>query len=134
MQDPASGVPRTYTLRSSVNRGGSLQRSLLALMVLLTMLYGCAESSKPVERVDKQHGYDQQARELQTTAAALAPEPPASEPPASEPSNLPDYKEMIEKACEDWDSKVRGTPPAFCYPAGLGPAFCHSASSPAFCQ
>ena len=111
-----------------------MQRSLLALMVVLTMLYGCAESSKAVERVDKQHGLDKQASEQQTTAAELAPEPPASEPPASEPPNLPDYKGMIEKACEDWDSKVSGTPPASCYPAGLSPAFCHSASRAAFCQ
>ena len=111
-----------------------MQRSLLALVVVLTILYGCGEASKPVERVDKQHVLDKQAREQHTTAAVLAPEPPASEPPASEPPNLPHYKGMIEKACEDWDSKVRGTPPAFCYPAGLSPAFCHSASSPAFCQ
>ena len=53
-----------------------MQRSLLALMVLLTMLYGCAEASKPVERVEKQHGLDKQAREQETTAAELAPEPP----------------------------------------------------------
>ena len=110
-----------------------MQRSLLALMVLLTVLYGCAEASKPVERVHKQHGLDKQAREHKTKAAALAPEPPASEPPASEPQNLPDYKEMIEKACEDWDHKVRGTPPAFCHPA-MSPAFCHSASRAAFCK
>jgi hypothetical protein len=221
-----------------------MQRSLLALMVLLTMLYGCGEASKPVERVEKQHGLDKQAREQETTAAELAPEPPASEPPASEPPNLPEYnimmdedcsegfpqkcinaatgatseeaftlltehfrdenpgyrailvtfyenhqmtettgsgwsfadeeaartllsqqysdyqerdidkqvrevmdnggiyitslqdeaQEMIEMACEDWDAKVVGPPPAFCYPAGLSPAFCHSASSLAFCQ
>ena len=43
-------------------------------------------------------------------------------------------QEMIEMACEDWDSKVKGPPPAFCYPAGLSPAFCHSSSSPAFCH
>jgi hypothetical protein len=216
-----------------------MQRSLLALMVVLTMLYGCAEASKLVERVEKQHGLDKQAREQETTAVELAPEPPASEPP-----NLPDYnimmdedcsegfpkkcvnaatgatseeaftlltehfrdenpgyrailvtfyenlqmseptgsgwsfadeevartllsqqysdhqetdidkqvcevmdnggfyitslqdeaQEMIEMACEDWDSKVKGPLPAFCYPAGLSPAVCHSASSPAFCQ
>ena len=217
-----------------------MQRSLLALMVVLTILYGCGqEASKPVEPVDKQHGYDKQAPGQQTTAAELAPEPPASEPP-----NLPDYniimdedcsegfpkkcihaatdatseeaftlltehfrdenpgyrailvtfyeshqmhettgsgwwfadeqvartllsqqyadpqeadideqvrevmdngglyitslqnetQKMIEMACENWEAKVRGTPPAFCYPAGLSPAFCHSASSPAFCQ
>ena len=216
-----------------------MQRSLLALMVVLTMLYGCAEASKLVERVEKQHGLDKQAREQETTEVELAPEPPASEPP-----NLPDYnimmdedcsegfpkkcinaatgatseeaftlltehfrdenpgyrailvtfyenlqmsettgsgwsfadedvartllsqqysdhqetdidkqvrevmdnggfyitslqdeaQEMIEMACEDWDSKVKGPLPAFCYPAGLSPAVCHSASSPAFCQ
>ena len=221
-----------------------MQRSLLALMVVLTMLYGCAEASKLVERVEKQHGLDKQAREQETTAVELAPEPPASEPPASEPPNLPDYnimmdedcsegfpkkcinaatgatseeaftlltehfrdenpgyrailvtfyenhqmpettgsgwsfadeevartllsqqysdhqetdidkqvrevmdnggfyitslqdeaQEMIEMACEDWDSKVMGPLPAFCYPASLSPAVCHSASSPAFCQ
>ncbi len=45
-------------------------------------------------------------------------------------------QEMIEMACKDWDSKVRGPPSDFCHPhpAGLSPAFCHSASSPAFCQ
>ena len=65
-----------------------MQRSLLALMVVLTMLYGCAEASKLVERVEKQHGLDKQAREQETTAVELAPEPPASEPPASEPPRL----------------------------------------------
>ena len=45
-------------------------------------------------------------------------------------------EEMMETACKDWDSKVRGPPPDSCHPhpAGLSPAFCHSASSPAFCQ
>jgi hypothetical protein len=218
-----------------------MQRSLLALMVVLTVLYGCGEASKPVERVEKQHGIDKQAREQETTE--LAPEPPAPEPTASENPNLPEYnimmdqdcsksfpqkcinaatdatseeaftlltehfrdeypeyraifvtfyenrqmtettgsgwwfadeeaartllsqqysdpqeanidaqvrgvmdnggfyitslqdeaQKMIEMACEDWDSKDMGTPPAFCHPAS-SPAFCHSASSPAFCQ
>ncbi len=221
-----------------------MQRSLLELIVVLTMLYGCAEASKLVERVEKQHGLDKQAREQETTAVELAPEPPASEPPASEPPNLPNYnimmdedcsqgfpkkcinaatgatseeaftlltehfrdenpgyrailvtfyenhqmpettgsgwsftdeevartllsqqysdpqetdidkqvrevmdnggfyitslqdeeQEMLEMACEDWNSKVEGPLPAFCYPAGLSPAVCHSASSPAVCQ
>ena len=38
-----------------------MQRSLLALMVVLTMLYGCGEASKLVERVEKQHGLDKAA-------------------------------------------------------------------------
>ena len=114
-----------------------MQRSLLALMVVLTVLtalYGCGEAGKTVERVEKQHGIDKQSDEQEPTAAELALELPASEAPASEPPNLPEYnKEMIEMACEDWDSKVMGPPPAFCHPVG-SPAFCHSASSPAFCQ
>ena len=102
-----------------------MNRSLLVAMIVLTVLYGCGQASNPVERVEKLHGLDKQARGQQMTE--LAPEPPTSEPTASE-------KQMIEMACKDWDSKVRGPPPAFCYPAGLSPAFCHSASSPAFCQ
>jgi hypothetical protein len=78
-----------------------MQRSLLALMVVLTMLYGCAEASKLVERVEKQHGLDKQAREQETTAVELAPEPPASEPPASEPPNLPDYNIMMDEDCSE---------------------------------
>ena len=74
-----------------------MQRSLLALMVVLTMLYGCAEASKLVERVEKQHGLDKQAREQETTTAVeLAPEPPASEPP-----NLPDYNIMMDEDCSE---------------------------------
>jgi len=98
-------------------------------MVVLTVLFGCAEASKPFERVEKQHGIDKQADEQETTAAELAAEPPASEPPASEPPNLPEdeVQEMIEMACEDWDSKVMGAPPAFCHSAG-SPAFCQSTS------
>ena len=47
-----------------------MQRSLLALMVVLTVLYGCGEASKPVERIEKQHGIDKQADEQETTAAS----------------------------------------------------------------
>jgi hypothetical protein len=112
-----------------------MQRSLLALMILLTVLYGCGQASTPVERAQKPHGLDKQER----AAAELAPEPPESKT-----ANLPKYnntsrqdeeQEMIEMACEDWESKGMGAPPAFfCQPAGLSPAFCHSSSRPAFCK
>jgi hypothetical protein len=78
-----------------------MQRSLLALMVVLTVLYGCGEASKPVERIEKQHGIDKQADEQETTAAELAPEPPASEPPTSEPPNLPEYNIMMDEDCSE---------------------------------
>src|SRR5829696_7774617 len=212
-----------------------MNRSLLVAMIVLTVLYGCGQASKPLERVEKQHGLDKQAREQQTTERA--PKPPTSEPTASEKPNLPEYnimmdedcsesfpqkcintatdatseeaftlltehfrdenpgyrailvtfyenhqmpettgsgwwfadeeaartllsqqysdpqeanidekvreimerggfyirslqdevQEMIEMACEDWDSKVMGAPPAFCHSAG-SPAFCQSTS------
>ena len=124
-----------YTLRNRVDREGSMQRSLLALMILLTVHYGCGQASTPVERVEKPHGLDRQER----AAAELAPEPPASKT-----ANLHKYnsislqdeeQEIIEMACEDWESKGMGTPSAFfCQPAGLSPAFCHSSSRPAFCK
>ena len=104
-----------------------MQRSLLALMVVLTMLYGCGEASMPVERVEKQHGLDKQVREKDPTE--LAPEPPASNT-----SPHDEVQKMIERACEDWDSKDMGAPPELCNPAGLSPAFCHSASRAAFCN
>lgn len=90
-----------------------MQRSLLALMVVLTVLtalYGCGEAGKTVERVEKQHGIDKQADEQETAAAELAPEPPASEPPASELPNLPDssdkpalpdYNIMMDEDCSE---------------------------------
>ena len=78
-----------------------MQRSLLALMVVLTMLYGCGETSNPVERVEKQHGIDKQADEQETSASELAPEPPASEPPASQLPNLPEYNIMMDEDCSE---------------------------------
>lgn len=78
-----------------------MQRSLLALIVVLTVLYGCGEASKPVERVEKQHGIDKQADEQETTAAELAPEPPASEPLASDNPNLPEYNIMMDEDCSE---------------------------------
>jgi hypothetical protein len=219
-----------------------MNRSLLVAMIVLTVLYGCGQASNPLERVEKQHGLDKQAREQQTTE--LAPKPPTSEPTASEKPNLPEYnimmdedcsesfpqkcinaatdatseetftlltehfrdenpgyrailvtfyenhqmpettgsgwwfadeeaartllsqqyadpqeanideqvremmdnggfyirsrqdevQEMIEMACEDWNSKGMGTPPDFCHHPAMSPAFCHSASRPAFCR
>jgi hypothetical protein len=36
-----------------------MHRVILAAMIVLTVLYGCAEASKkPVERAEKQHGLD----------------------------------------------------------------------------
>lgn len=82
-----------------------MQRSsLLALMVVLTVLtalYGCGEASKPVERVEKQHGIDQRAYAQETAADELAPEPPESEPPASEAPNLPEYNIMMDEDCSE---------------------------------
>jgi hypothetical protein len=219
-----------------------MNRSLLVAMIVLTVLYGCGQASDPLERVEKQHGLDKQAREQQTTE--LAPKLPTSEPKASEKPNLPEYnimmdedcsegfpqkcinaathatseeaftlltehfrdenpgyrailvtfyenhqmpettgsgwwfadeeaartllsqqysdpqvanideqvremmdnggfyirsrqdevQEMIEMACEDWNSKGMGTPPDFCHHPAMSPAFCHSASRPAFCR
>jgi hypothetical protein len=105
-------------------------------MVILAMLYGCGqEASTPVERAEKPHGLDKQEPKV----AELAPERPASEAAANLPeSNITslqdEEQEMIERACKDWDSKYMGQPPAFCEPAGLSPAFCHSASRASFCK
>ena|SRR5215208_2054580 len=97
-----------------------MQRSLLALMVVLAILYGCGQeaSKKPFKRVAKP-----------TAAELLAPEPPASITSVQD-----EAREMIERACKDWASKDMGTPPTLCYPAGLSPAFCHSASRASFCK
>ena len=76
-----------------------MQRSLLALMVVLTVLttlYGCGEAGKPVERVEKHHDIDKQADEQVTAAAELVPKPPASEPP-----NLPEYHIMMDEDCSE---------------------------------
>jgi hypothetical protein len=76
-----------------------MNRSLLVAMIVLTVLYGCAQTSNSVERVDKQHGLDKQAREQQTTE--LAPEPPTSEPTVSEKPNLPEYNTMMDQDCSE---------------------------------
>jgi len=90
-----------------------MNRVLLVAMIVLTVLYGCREASKPVERAEKQHGLDKQAREKEPTE--LAPEPPASEPTTSEPTtsdnpnlpdssdkpNLPDYNIMMDQDCSE---------------------------------
>lgn len=76
-----------------------MQRSLLALMVVLTVLttlYGCGEAGKPVERVEKHHDIDKQADEQVKAAAELVPKPPASEPP-----NLPEYNIMMDEDCSE---------------------------------
>jgi hypothetical protein len=76
-----------------------MNRSLLVAMIVLTVLYGCAQASNPVERVEKQHGLDKQVREQQATE--LAPEPPTSEPIASEKPNLPEYNIMMDQDCSE---------------------------------
>jgi hypothetical protein len=76
-----------------------MNRSLLVAMIVLTVLYGCAQASNPVERVEKQHGLDKQVREQRTTE--LAPEPPTSEPIASEKPNLPEYNIMMDQDCSE---------------------------------
>jgi hypothetical protein len=76
-----------------------MNRSLLVAMIVLTVLYGCAQASNPVERVKKQHGLDKQVREQQTTE--IAPEPPTSEPIASEKPNLPEYNIMMDQDCSE---------------------------------
>ena len=43
---------------------------LLVVMIVLTVLYGCGQASKPVERAEKQHGLDKQAREQETSELA----------------------------------------------------------------
>ena len=78
-----------------------MNRVLLVAMIVLIVLYGCGEASKPVEHVQKQHGIAKQADEQETTASELAPEPPASEPPASEPPNLPEYNIMMDEDCSE---------------------------------
>jgi hypothetical protein len=89
-----------------------MQRSLLALMVILAMLYRCGQeaSKKP-------------------TLAELAPKPPAAIT-----SLQNEAQKRLEMACEHWESKVMGPPPNFCIPGGLSPAFCHSASGASFCK
>ena len=76
-----------------------MNRSLLVAMIVLTVIYGCGQANNPVERVEKQHGLDKQAREQETTK--LAPEPPTSEPTASENSNLPEYNIMMDQDCSE---------------------------------
>jgi len=85
-----------------------MNRVLLVAMIVLTVLYGCGEASKPVERAEKQHGLDKQAREKEPTE--LAPEPPASEPTtsdnlnlpdSSDKPNLPDYNIMMDEDCSE---------------------------------
>lgn len=81
---------------------------ILLVLAVLASLYGCAQASTPVERVEKQHGLDKQAREKEPTELAL--EPPASEPTASDNLNLPDssdkpalpdYNIMMEQDCSE---------------------------------
>jgi hypothetical protein len=76
-----------------------MNRSLLVAMIVLTVLYGCTQTSNPVERVKKQHGLDKQVREQQTTE--IAPEPPTSEPLAPEKPNLPEYNIMMDQDCSE---------------------------------
>src|SRR5215203_2769236 len=76
-----------------------MNRSLLVAMIVLTVLYGCGQASNPLERVEKQHGLDKQAREQQTTE--LAPKLPTSEPKASEKPNLPEYNIMMDEDCSE---------------------------------
>ena len=85
-----------------------MNRVLLVAMIVLTVLYGCAEATKPVERAEKQQGLDKQAREKETSE--LAPEPPSSEPTTSDKPNLPDssdkptlpdYNIMMDEDCSE---------------------------------
>jgi hypothetical protein len=85
-----------------------VNRVLLVAMIVLTVLYGCAEATKPVERAEQQHGLAKQAREKETSE--LAPEPPSSEPTTSDKPNLPDssdkptlpdYNIMMDEDCSE---------------------------------